>query len=90
MYHAYILRSRKNNRNYIGSTENLERRVKEHNGELENPGVSTLSGRPWDLVFYAGYPSRVQALAAERYIKRMKSRTWIAKLIAGEYRLPEF
>jgi len=87
---AYILRSQRTRKYYVGSTENLERRVREHNGELSNPGRSTVAGRPWELVFQAAYGSRSQALAAERFIKSMKSKAWMQKLIEGRYRLPEF
>jgi putative endonuclease len=89
-YRAYVLRSLNTGQYYVGSTEDLERRVREHNGELPRLGRATVSGRPWELVFQAEFTSRSQALAAERYIKRMKSRVWIDKLVSGEYGLPKF
>ena len=89
MYYLYILRSRPTGKYYVGSTEGLSRHLREHNGELPNPGKSTLAGRPWELVFQAGYPSRARAIAAERYVKNMKSKCWITRLVEGTYRLPE-
>jgi len=53
-------------------------------------GISTVSGRPWALVYAVEYATRAQAHVAERYVKKMKSSRWIAKLIAGIYRLPDF
>jgi putative endonuclease len=88
MYYVYILKSPATRRYYVGSTEDLNRRLREHNGELPNLGRSTLAGRPWTLAFSAGYDSRSRAVAAERFIKSMKSRKWIGKLIEGTYRLP--
>jgi hypothetical protein len=29
-------------------------------------------------------------MVAERYVKKMKSKRWIQKLVSGEYKLPEF
>jgi len=29
-------------------------------------------------------------MAAEKFVKRMKSKKWIARLVAGEYALPNF
>lgn len=89
MYFVYILKSERTDKYYVGCTDDLVRRLKEHNGELPNPGRSTLAGRPWVLVFQAQFQSRAQAIAAERYIKRMKSRRWIEKLIEGRYSLPD-
>ncbi len=31
MYHVYVLISEKTGRNYVGSTEDIERRISEHN-----------------------------------------------------------
>lgn len=90
MYSLYILRSRATGRYYVGSTEDLPQRLRQHNGELPSLGISTISGRPWQVVYSAAYVTRRQALAAERYVKKMKSRHSISKLIAGGYRLPEF
>jgi putative endonuclease len=90
MYDVYILKSETTRRYYTGSTANVHRRLREHNDELPNPGLSTRGGRPWKLVFRASYPSRAGALAAERYIKSMKSRSWIGKLVDGRYQLPDF
>lgn len=90
MFDLYIIRSEKTGRYYTGSTEDLFRRLQEHNGELPALGHLTIAGRPWTLVFRASYSSRAKALAAERFIKGMKSRKWIEKLVGGEYRLPDF
>jgi putative endonuclease len=90
MYCLYILRSHHTGKYYVGSTEDLARRLREHNGELPNPGTSTVAGRPWELVFHAGYPSRTKALEAERFVKKMKSKRWLTKLVEGRLRLPDF
>jgi len=90
MFWLYILRSGRTGRFYVGSTDDPDHRLRQHNGEIPALGRSTAAGRPWKLVFLARYASRSQAVAAERYVKRMKSKNWIEKLIDGTYRLPEF
>jgi len=89
MYWVYILKSQTTTKFYVGSTEDVSRRLREHNGELPSPGRSTLAGRPWTLVFSAPYAARSEAMVAERFIKKMKSRKWIDRLIEGTYRLPD-
>lgn len=89
-FYLYILKSRSSGGYYIGSTADLPLRVRQHNGQVANLGRFTVAGRPWELVFFAAFASRAQAMAAERYVKKMKSRVWIEKLLAGVYHLPTF
>ncbi|MDD3607810.1 MAG: GIY-YIG nuclease family protein [Candidatus Moranbacteria bacterium] len=57
-YYTYVLLSQKNKRLYIGSTENLEKRIERHNkGRVK----STKAGRPWKLL-----ENRYLVLAAKR------------------------
>ncbi len=74
----YILYSDLRNRYYIGSSENVERRLERHN---QGATKSTKSGRPWKIVYTEEYESKSDALKRELYIKRMKSRVYIEKLI---------
>ena len=90
MYHLYILESQRTREYYVGSTEDVLHRLGQHNGEFPGLGRSTVAGRPWKLAFQASFASRAQAMAAEKYVKRMKSRKWIAKLISGQHTLPAF
>ncbi len=66
---------------YIGHTDNLEARLAEHNhGQI--PGY-TSTRRPVELVWNDTFPSRIEALAAERKIKGW-SRARKAALMQGE------
>ena len=67
-YFVYILQSRLNNSFYKGSTDNLLRRVSEHNN-----GKVTFSSKymPWNLVWYTQKPTRAEALALEMKIKNL-------------------
>ena len=63
---VYILRCRDNSY-YTGHTDNLEKRIVEHQtGEVE---VYTSTRLPVTLVFADEFPTREEALARERQIK---------------------
>jgi putative endonuclease len=67
MYIAYILYSTKINRFYTGQTEDLERRMEEH-----NRGKTSFSakGIPWQTVFSRAFSSRAEAMRLEKFIKK--------------------
>ena len=77
-FFTYILYSELRDRYYIGSTENIERRLERHN---QGATKSTKSGRPWKVVYNEEYQTKSEAIKRELYIKRMKSRSYIESLI---------
>jgi putative endonuclease len=48
-YVCYLLISECSNRTYIGITNNLERRIEQHNGLKSGGAKYTCSGRPWKV-----------------------------------------
>jgi putative endonuclease len=67
MYHVYLLKSKKDNSYYVGYTNDIERRLKEHNqGYVEY----TSTRKPWNLVYYETYASLEDAKARENKLKR--------------------
>jgi len=79
MYFVYILYSDKIDKYYTGSTNELETRLKHHNG---GHTVSTKSGSPnWRIVYTETLPGRTAALKREKEIKNKKSRKYIEWLI---------
>ncbi len=65
-YFIYILRSLVNNDIYIGSTENVENRIKLHNlGKVK----STRGYKPWQLLEQQEFNSRSEAVMQERFLK---------------------
>ena len=77
-YYTYILQSDKDGSYYIGSTQDLDARVKRHN---QGRSKYTRSKRPWILVYSETYPKRAEALLWKRIIKNRKSRSYINKLV---------
>lgn len=69
MYFVYILRSRKErSRLYIGCTNSLLRRIKEHNSE-ENEKTYSSRYKPWELECYFGFKTQQVAEDFESYLK---------------------
>ena len=70
MYYVYILQSLKTGKLYIGHTDNLARRLEEHNSGWGSK-YTRLNG-PWKLVYSESYPDRSSAAKRERYLKSTK------------------
>lgn len=66
---VYILKEVEGKRTYVGYTINLERRLKQHNGELSG-GAKYTKGRKWEFAAYlSGFPDKIIALQCEWKIK---------------------
>ena len=66
MYYVYILWSSKSKDFYFGYTEDLKKRLEEHNKGLSKV---TKPYRPWSLVFYSAFQNKKLAKDFERYFK---------------------
>ncbi len=67
MYYVYILKSKKDNHCYVGSTNDLRRRLLEHNGGTVR---STKSRRPFELRYYESYFDEGDARNREAQLKK--------------------
>ncbi len=83
-YYLYILKSLLSNKYYIGTSDNAEKRLGYHN-TIERGFTSRY--RPWEIVFKQEFESKQLAQAAERRIKKWKSKRMIEKIIKGEIKL---
>ena len=66
MYYVYFLKSTVNADLYIGSCEDMKKRLKRHNDGLVR---STKANRPWRLMGNEEYDSRSEAVRRERFLK---------------------
>jgi putative endonuclease len=73
---AYILEN-SSGRFYVGSTDDLERRLSQHNDPAAASGKYCPKNGPWKLVWKEAFTTRGHAMQRERQIKRMKSAQWI-------------
>ena len=78
MWFVYVLESLVNGRYYIGSTNNLERRLKEHNS---GKSKYTSLTKPFKIIYIENYETETEARKREFYLKRLKSRKYIDWLI---------
>ncbi|HLC83846.1 MAG TPA: GIY-YIG nuclease family protein [Bacteroidia bacterium] len=78
MYYVYILQSELNDSFYKGCTNDLERRLIEHNSGKEK---STKRYLPWKLVWYTTKNSRSEALVLERKLKNITSKERLLSFI---------
>ncbi len=63
---------------YTGITTDLDRRLKEHNGDLSGGARFTRARRPVEVVYQETQPDRSQATRRERMIKKMERRQKLA------------
>ena len=80
MWYTYVLRSKKGGELYVGSTNDLERRKRQHNSGAVK---STKHRRPLVLVYYEAIPSKKRAEERERYFKTSWGKRFIRKQIGG-------
>jgi putative endonuclease len=65
-FFVYIIYSKSYRIYYKGFTENPEQRIKEHN---ENMSRFTSGKGPWELVYLHSFPTKKEALIAEKKLK---------------------
>jgi len=77
-YYTYVLKSKVDNNLYVGFTDDLRGRVKEHNtGNVE----ATKDRRPFDLIYYEACLSKQRALEREKYLKTGFGRRYLISRI---------
>ncbi len=66
----YVLKL-KNDKHYVGSTNNLERRLQQH---IAGKVISTKHLRPVELIWYKTFPTSTEARKMEQQIKKRKDK----------------
>ncbi len=66
MFYVYVLRSQRDSSLYIGLTQDLPRRLQQHN---RGHGRSTRAKRPFVLLLFERFETRAAARAREKYYK---------------------
>jgi putative endonuclease len=74
MYYVYLLESvHTPQEHYLGHTDDLRRRLKEHN---EGRSPHTAKHRPWNLVSYHAFAAESLAVKFEHYLKSGSGRAF--------------
>ena len=77
-YFVYILKSLEYDKTYIGITNNLERRLTEHNA---GKSIYTTKFKPWKIVYKEEVPDRKTAREKEKYFKTSAGRKKIKVIL---------
>jgi len=78
MHYRYVLQSLRDGGLYTGCTNDIERRIKEHNNGGQ---FSTKFRLPFRLVYYEGCLSKEDAIAREEYLKSGRGKKYIKNRI---------
>ena len=80
MFYVYVLKSLKDNELYVGSSNNLKRRIQEHqNGK----SFSTRLRRPFEPIYYEAYKNEKDSREREQALKlRGNARRFLKERIA--------
>ncbi|NMB47915.1 GIY-YIG nuclease family protein [Candidatus Kuenenbacteria bacterium] len=80
-YYVYFLESSQDGSYYIGVTDNVGRRFREHNS---GQSKYTSPKKPWILKRVETYPNIKLAYEREKFLKAKKSRKIIERVINSE------
>jgi putative endonuclease len=82
-YLVYILRSLKDDKLYIGQTNDIEDRIKRHNNGQVN---ATQNRRPLEVIHVEKFSNRAEAMRREKYLKSLKNLKYIKENIINKKR----
>ncbi len=77
-YFVYILLSLKDEKLYVGCTENLERRIKDHN---QGKVIATVKRRPLEIIYSEKLDDKSEAFNRERFLKSLWSVRFKQKIL---------
>ena len=73
-YYVYVIRSKIRKYKYVGITNNVERRISEHNQGKEK---TTRSYIPFETILIEVYKTRIEARKREKYLKSGIGKEWL-------------
>ncbi len=76
MWYVYIIKSLKRNFIYTGSTNNIERRIEEHNSGICD---CTKPYKPFRLIAYFALDGKDKAINFEKYLKTGSGKAFLSK-----------
>ncbi len=65
MYYVYVLKGLRDKKLYIGITENIERRIDQHNQGMNK----ATKYQQWELIYFEAYKSKLDASNREYKLK---------------------
>lgn len=81
LYLLYSNNNKAKRKTYVGYTIDVNRRLRQHNGEITGGAKRTKKGRPWDMVCYIeGFPDHRTALQCEWVVNKNRSHSLINRI----------
>ena len=77
-FYVYVLQSFKDGLFYIGSTNDLKRRLREHQ---QGKNISTEKRLPLELIYFEAHRSKKDAERRENYFKTTKGKVTLRQLL---------
>jgi putative endonuclease len=77
MYYIYVIWSDKLRKRYVGSCQNIEKRLKQHN-TCKTPFTSR--GIPWILLYKEAFKTKSEALKRKKFLKSGVGRKWLDEM----------
>lgn len=78
MFWVYVLKNDLSDKIYIGQTENLEKRINQHNGRnFRKSSYTKLNKGKWVSVYEEEFITREEAIKRERQLKSSRGRNFI-------------
>lgn len=72
-YHVYVLLDATQRHSYVGCTTDVQRRLRQHNGQLKRGAKCTRAHRPWHVALTVGpFPGRSPAQVFEARAKAVR------------------
>ncbi len=81
MFYVYVLYSDNFKRTYKGMTQDVDKRLIQHNLKQIK---STKAYTPWRLIIKEGFETRIEAREREKYLKTGVGRAYIKNFITFE------
>lgn len=83
MYYVYILESLKDKKLYTGYTNDLRRRINEHN---QGKSFATAPRKPFKLIYYEAYVCRDDAEKREYFFKTGWGRNYVGRVLNNYFK----
>jgi putative endonuclease len=80
MFTVYVLSSAQRNYLYVGLSNNIDRRVEEHQKGKER---TTRAYRPFELVYTEKFLTRQEARDKEKYLKSGSGKEWLKAYLSS-------
>ena len=74
MFFVYVLYSEKLKKRYVGSTNDVNKRLSEHNS---GKSKFTKGGIPWKIVYTESFETNSEARAKEKFLKSGQGRKFL-------------